>query len=255
MPPGPTEPLVKRTLKLVDVALILAIFVLLELVVAPHFARAVYNLANNVGLKMSRYPLPILIQIVTQEGPILLVIFCFAALRGLSPGDLGFRKTPFFWILAGLGLLFLVLPVRLCAGLAAHYLSGGTLENIGGIDDGRAFPLLASPAIAGLPIVFMVGVVAPMVEELIFRGIVYVWLRQKIGVWPAAILSALVFGLIHTQIAMGISAVVMGIALAWLYERSRSLWVPFALHAINNTLVIALAFFALGMQDLIRLPG
>ncbi len=253
--PRPAEPLVKRTLKWMDVALILLIFLLLEAVIAPGFAHGLYDIANRAGPGMARYPLPVLIQIVAQEGPILLLIFWFAVLRGLSPGDLGFRKAPLYWLLVGVALLVILLPVRLCAGLAAHFATGGTLDNIAGLDDGRSFPILASPAIAGLPTVFMVGVIAPLVEELIFRAILYVWLRQQIGVAWAVALSSLIFGLVHPNIAMGVSAVVMGVALAVLYEKSRSLWVPLFLHMLNNTALFLFLIFVLGMQEIMHLPA
>jgi CAAX protease family protein len=255
-PPAPIEPLARRTLRWVDIALIILLFILLEMVLAPGFARAVYDLMNHANLSMDRYPLPVLIQLIVQEGIILLVIACFTLLRGLSLADLGIRKTPFFWVLVGFGLLLVVFPVRLCAGLIAHFALGGTIENIAGVDDGTGFPIIASPALAGLPSAFMVGVVAPVVEELIFRAILYVKLRQRMGMIGAALISSLLFGLIHPYVAMGVSAVVMGLALAWLYEKSRSIWVPLTLHIVNNSVLFLFLVLAVGLQDIFtQSPG
>jgi len=254
-PSAPIEPLAQRTLRWVDVALIILSFILLEMVFAPGFTRAVYSLMNRGNLSMERYPLPVLIQLTVQEGMILLVIVCFALLRGLRLADLGIRKTPFFWFLVGFGLLLVAFPVRICLGLVAHFAVGGTIENIAGVDDGTGFPIIASPALAGLPNAFMVGVVAPVVEELIFRAILYVKLRQRMGIIGAALISSLFFGLIHPYIAMGVSAAVMGLVLAWLYEKSRSIWVPLILHVVNNSILFALLVFAVGLQDLITRPG
>lgn len=254
-PPAPVEPLARRTLRWVDVALIIVSFILLEMVIAPNFARAIYDLMNHGSLSMDRYPLPVLIQLVVQEGMILLLIACFALLRGLSLADLGLRRTPFFWILVGLGLLLVLLPVRICAGLLAHFAVGGTIENIAGVDDGSGFPIIASPALAGIPNALMVAVVAPVVEELIFRAILYVKLRQRMGLIAAALLSSLLFGLIHPFVAMGVSAMLMGLVLAWLYEKSRSIWVPLILHIVNNGVLFFLLFFFVGLQDVLGKPG
>jgi len=253
--PAALEPMAKRIMRWVDVALIFAIFIVLELAIAPGAAHAVYNLANRIGPGMERYPLPALIQIGAQEGLILLVIFCFVLLRGLSFADLGFRKTSFFWILAGMAALIVALPIRLCLGVAAHFAIGGTLETIAGAADENAFPLIDSPALAGLPAVLMVGVVAPLVEELIFRAILYVKLRQRLGVMWATIISSLIFGVIHSSVAMGVSAAVMGVVLAWLYEKSRSLWLPLLLHIVNNTALFLFLVFVVGIQEIAGFPG
>jgi membrane protease YdiL (CAAX protease family) len=78
--------------------------------------------------------------------------------------------------------------------------------------------------------------VAPVAEELFFRGFLYQAFRNSFGVWPGAILSGLVFGVIHFEFFKLVQLATLGVILALLFERTRSLWPPIMLHAINNTL-------------------
>ncbi len=125
--------------------------------------------------------------------------------------------------------------------LAAHWTEG--------FDPALAWG--AAPAVvAGL-----VGgvLVAPVLEELIFRGLLYGSLRAWCGAGPErgrawlvpAVASGLVFALAHGYGAGGFASVLLsGILWAWAYERTRSLLPGILAHAVNNALV-ALAFLVL----------
>ena len=62
--------------------------------------------------------------------------------------------------------------------------------------------------------------IAPLVEEGIFRRGIYAVFRRWLGVTPAAFLSALAFGLYHGNWIQGIYGFVFGLLLAWGYESS-----------------------------------
>jgi CAAX protease family protein len=89
------------------------------------------------------------------------------------------------------------------------------------------------------------GVAVPMAEELMFRGLVYRWLRRRLSVAPSAVLSALLFGAVHGQLEVSAGAFVVGIVLALAYERSGSLWPSIIIHSVQNSVAIALMFLAL----------
>ncbi len=92
----------------------------------------------------------------------------------------------------------------------------------------------------GLGLAIATGVlliaVAPVVEEIFFRGFLYQSLRNSLGVWPGAVLSGLIFGAIHFEFFKLVQLAILGVILALLFERTRSLWPPIMLHALNNTL-------------------
>ena len=91
--------------------------------------------------------------------------------------------------------------------------------------------------------VLLIVVVAPISEELFFRGFLFAGLRARFSLWPAVIMSGFLFGLPH--ITTGITTVpllaVLGGLLAWFYAWNGSLWPCIAMHAINNGLALAAA--------------
>ena len=85
----------------------------------------------------------------------------------------------------------------------------------------------------------VVCILAPLAEEVIFRGAVLRtmlehWEGSKR--WTAIIISALLFGIAHMNPAQIPHAFLMGVLLGWIYERSRSLIPCVVLHCANNTI-------------------
>ena len=89
--------------------------------------------------------------------------------------------------------------------------------------------------------VLAVCVMAPLLEEMLFRGIVLRGFLQRYPRWQAIFMSALLFGAAHMNIYQFVVGFVMGTVLAWLYERTRSLIPCIALHATYNTTTLLLA--------------
>jgi uncharacterized protein len=88
----------------------------------------------------------------------------------------------------------------------------------------------------------LIVAVAPLSEEIFFRGFMFGGLRRRFPLWAAAAISGAVFGLLHYTGPDSIGVVpqlaVLGILLAWLYERTGSLWPPIMLHVVNNSLAL-----------------
>lgn len=106
-------------------------------------------------------------------------------------------------------------------------------------------------AVAVLAVVLIVGL-APVAEELFFRGFVYGGLRTKFSFWPAVIIAGLIFGSIHapTGITTVIPLAVLGGGFCWLYEKTGSIWPCVIAHMINNGIAVAAA----GADDSVLLP-
>jgi len=81
------------------------------------------------------------------------------------------------------------------------------------------------------------GVIGPFLEELLFRGLILRGFlhRYKPGIAIAA--SSFLFGLLHLNIWQFFSAFGLGLVLGWLYQRTRSLWPCFILHAVHNSTI------------------
>ena len=89
-----------------------------------------------------------------------------------------------------------------------------------------------------IPEIIVAGVFIPVVEELIFRGLAYRRIRWYIRPVPAMILSALFFAAVHGNWLQGIYAFIMGVLLAFAYERFHSLLAPILIHIGANTLSV-----------------
>lgn len=98
-----------------------------------------------------------------------------------------------------------------------------------------------SSMVAGsLPAVIATCVLAPVLEEMLFRGILLRAFLNQYPRWAAIFYSALLFGAAHMNVYQFLLALWLGILLGWLYERSRSLLPCIALHAAVNTAVYVL---------------
>ena len=90
------------------------------------------------------------------------------------------------------------------------------------------------------------AVAPPLVEELMFRGLLYPALREKWGVAGGVILSAAIFALVHPTLPGGFLPLwSMGAIWAFTFERRNSLLPGILMHALNNGLLIALEMSAL----------
>lgn len=89
-----------------------------------------------------------------------------------------------------------------------------------------------------------IGVLAPLTEEVVFRGAVLRKLLQLMGHkwrWGAIVISAAIFGAVHGNNAQFWTAFVLGIVLGWMYYRTRSIVPGIVLHFVNNSTVYVLA--------------
>lgn len=82
------------------------------------------------------------------------------------------------------------------------------------------------------------GILIPIAEEILYRGIVYGRLSDWIGIKKALIISAVIFGALHFNLVQFIYAFLLGIMLAWFFEKSNHLYGPAAGHIGANLLTI-----------------
>jgi len=143
----------------------------------------------------------------------------------------------------------LALPILSAAGLFATLVMNGTGVNA---------PAVLPPTVSATDLVanaLTAGLIAPIGEELLYRGVIaQAWGRQS-SARRAILFSAIVFAFAHTLTVGGTSVadaasvaavaflvrLPLGIALGWLWIRRRSLVATIALHAVYNLAIVALS--------------
>lgn len=93
-----------------------------------------------------------------------------------------------------------------------------------------------------------VVVMAPWVEELLFRGLLFRWLLGYRSVLASAILSGVFFGVIHDALTSIVPIACLGVALAWLYHRTGSLLTSIVFHTVFNAIMTILMLFGSKMM-------
>lgn len=87
-------------------------------------------------------------------------------------------------------------------------------------------------------------VVAPVVEEIFFRGFVFAGLCRRYEWQKAAVISAALFALIHLQLTAVIPIFILGYIFAYLYYQSNSIWPAILMHVATNALGLGVAYLA-----------
>ncbi len=173
------------------------------------------------------------------------LVLAWAALRRLSLHDIGLIRLSWAWIgrCAGVGVAALVLR-QLLAFAAVTALpelqQGAELLSQSLLPEGRG---------ARVALLLLGGLGAPLGEELLYRGMLYGALRRRWGFWGAALVSSLAFGLFHVIPLQVLTAMLLGLVLCWVYERSGSLWAPVLVHLVNNLLAFGLALVGLAIME------
>ncbi len=92
--------------------------------------------------------------------------------------------------------------------------------------------------------VIVFGIVPAIVEELVYRGVVFNGLMKSYKPWKAIVFSALIFMLMHFNVYQMVYQFIMGIILATICYYTGSILYSIIFHAINNVVVVLLSYFA-----------
>ncbi len=145
---------------------------------------------------------------------------------------LGFVKFRPSMLAVGFGLLWVTYFV---IGIYNYFLRSFGLEMQ--TDVTPVVQELASP----WPLVFTAVVIAPVSEEIFFRGFVFGGLRPRYGWLRAAVISSALFAMAHGQLTFFPAAFLLGFLFAYLYQRSGSVWPGLILHMVVNGLALGVA--------------
>jgi membrane protease YdiL (CAAX protease family) len=144
--------------------------------------------------------------------------------------------------LASLGFITKKIPKALLYGAMGFVVAfviagvvGYPIQQHFGVDPTQE-ALSQTASIPGLlPLVFLSGVViAPIAEEIVFRGYLYKAFRDRFRPSYAIVLSAALFSAIHFELLAAAQLFVIGVVCAYVYEETGNLMAPITLHVLNN---------------------
>ncbi|QTN30826.1 CPBP family intramembrane metalloprotease [Akkermansiaceae bacterium] len=87
------------------------------------------------------------------------------------------------------------------------------------------------------------ALVAPICEEIVFRGYLYPVAKKYAGPWVAALATALIFSAAHGSFSALLPLFAFGLALVAIYEFTGSIWAPMAVHFLFNSATVAAQFY------------
>jgi membrane protease YdiL (CAAX protease family) len=96
-------------------------------------------------------------------------------------------------------------------------------------------------AISPIILILSVAVVAPIYEEILFRGILLKGMARKINPTIALVISAVFFALVHMNIPQGINAFLLGLVIGSIYLKTGSIYLSIFAHFVNNILAITVS--------------
>ena len=201
------------------------------------------TLQNSPG-----YIMGLILSVFAQNALFVGVVGAIVRLYGSSLAKIGLRRPTLRQVGLGLGLglaLFFLannvlgtLQQNLIRAISPH-----TLDALRAASDKLSaegvFLKLPHPSVK---LLFAIGgaVAAPIGEEVFFRGLIYNMLKARTGVVPAIVLSGLCFALVHVA-PLAIAPIwIMGMILAYIYERTGSLTITILMHVVNNSLAFVL---------------
>ncbi len=172
-----------------------------------------------------------------QDGAFVLAALLFAAHSGpVRPAQLGFSRVRIRTALRWMAIAYLAYWI-----LAAVW---GALIDIQGQDTLPEELGVDESTLALVAVCVLVTVVAPITEEIFFRGYFFGALRNWRGPWPAALITGVVFGAIHVfgqEAEFLVPLAILGVALCVVRWKTGSLLPCIALHATNNALAFSVA--------------
>ncbi len=183
--------------------------------------------------------------IVVQLGIATVLLAYLRLLRGLAPVQLfGLREMSPFRAL-GIGFL-LLLPMLMVVNGAAfqlHEWMKGFWPDLNGQEVAEAFRVCDDPITKALLAVSAI-LIAPLVEEIVFRGFIYAVIKRYTDGIYAALCSSLLFAIVHLHVGTLIPLALLALFFCYMYERTGSLWVPMVLHGLfNGTSITVMLFF------------
>lgn len=243
------HPIIKKTTKLERIFLLMALIIIgLILGTVIGFAYVFITKSNPNDLNALRF-----MQISSQIFTFVLPPIIYALLVKEKPtNDLGLKKSKILWVLIGIAMIFLIMPLN---SIFAEWNANLTLpDSMSRIEylmkqmQEAATEMIEKfvnvDTVGGLILnLFMIAGLAALGEELLFRSIIQTSLikickNAHIGI----LIASAIFSFIHFEFYGFVPRLILGMLLGYMFYFSGSIWIPMLMHFLNNGTVVLVYF-------------
>ncbi|MBQ5856316.1 MAG: CPBP family intramembrane metalloprotease [Bacteroidales bacterium] len=243
------HPIIKKTTKLERIFLLMALIIIgLILGTVIGFAYVFITKSNPNDLNALRF-----MQISSQIFTFVLPPIIYALLVKEKPtNDLGLKKSKILWVLIGIAMIFLIMPLN---SVFAEWNANLTLpDSMSRIEylmkqmQEAATEMIEKfvnvDTVGGLILnLFMIAGLAALGEELLFRSIIQTSLikickNAHIGI----LIASAIFSFIHFEFYGFVPRLILGMLLGYMFYFSGSIWIPMLMHFLNNGTVVLVYF-------------
>jgi len=198
---------------------------------SPLFQATIPHLAVSVNVKVA---------IITGATMLVGLAIIAAALAAYNKKfrDLGLDKPRLLYFANAFVALFVYIAISLVVQIIVKALFGQGYN-------AEEAQELGYNALSGLELTIAfvcLVVLAPVTEEIIFRGFMFRGIRKHFPFWAAALLVSGLFGLVHGQWNVGLDVFTMSLISCYLVEKTRSLWPSIFLHVLKNGLAFCIVY-------------
>ncbi|TLS35287.1 CPBP family intramembrane glutamic endopeptidase [Pseudalkalibacillus caeni] len=173
--------------------------------------------------------------VVSFLGALIIILFLIKA----TPNEPFMRSDrmpvdrAILWSIIG---VFLAYAAQIAAGIIETELLGikpGSENTQALVEYAKAAPIF----------IVVTSVFGPILEEIVFRKVIFGSLYKRFNFWISALLSSLIFGAIHMELVHLLMYFSMGLVFAFLYVKTKRLIVPIIAHVTMNTIVVLINVF------------
>lgn len=187
-----------------------------------------YIFRYTTEIKTSYY-----LSILVSNFLFLMLIMATKFIKNLSWASLGWNKVKFFQSLKTVLKVWAIIWIAHIIYMLIIFTMGITPP------ENALTELLEKPnLLLLLANVFLIAVVAPIIEETLFRGLLFGGLKSYFGIWTAIVISAAIFSALHFELVGFVPRFALGVGLGYLYIKSGSIYPSIGLHSLNNLIAV-----------------
>ncbi len=162
--------------------------------------------------------------------------------KGYAWADIGVRPLDPQWRRVSTMLGIAMIPAAMIISTLIQRQTGAEPQELMRAIGAGGFNLVSAITLS-----LYIALLQPIAEELLFRGVLFGWLRRTQGFAIANLVCAAAFAIAHVQFVAIVVTFFVGLALGWLRERSGTVLAPILMHQVFNGLTMILTFGAIGL--------